>query len=432
MGIRRPLTVAEREAIYDGKLSGTRLIDLAREYQCSLSCARKWWRIGRKYGRDALRRHRQSQAGGALSRFEPIVAERALYWKRLHPKRGATRILVDMEKDPLLDDTHLPKKSALAAFFREACPELLQCRKPRPAPPPRSTHVHALWEMDAKENIRLADGSIATVLDVREPLACCFLGSFAHEVQTERAWRKLDLREIQADLRLVFTEFGLPVAIQTDRETVYGKPAEESFPTLFTQWLVGLGISHHFTRPGQATDQAHVERGHKTLFDWIEEPQPLPTLIALQSALDEARFTHNCVLPSQAGDCQGRPPQEVHPEVRVPLRPYAFDAELALFDLQCVDRFLSRFAWPHKVSKVGQITVGSHLYYVGVTYAGQTVDVRFDPGDRHLTFHDAQNGALLRRQPARELSVPTITGLKAPPPPTDRPVQLSFPWQGVR
>jgi hypothetical protein len=427
MNNRRSLTVAEREAIYDGKLGGERLVDLAQECQCSLSCARKWWRVGRKQGRDALRRQRLSLAGGALSHFESVVAERALYWKRLHPKRGASRILADMEGDKLLTGVRLPKPSALAAFFHEACPELLQHREPRPKSPSRSTYIHALWEIDGKENIRLADSTIATALDVREPLACYFLGSFAHAVQTEKTWRKLDLREIQADLRLVFAEFGLPVAIQTDRESVYGKPPEENFPTLFTLWLVGLGIAHQFGRPGQAIDQTHVERGHKTLFDWIEEPQPLANLVVLQSALDEARFMHNCVLPSHAGDCQGHPPQEIHPEVKVPLRPYAPDAELALFDLQRVDQFLSRFAWPHQVSKVGQVTVGPHLYYVGVTYAGQTVDVRFDPEDRHLAFHNAQNGHLLRRQPIRELTVVSITGLEVPAPPTGIPVQLSFP-----
>ena len=64
-------------------------------------------------------------------------------------------------------------------------------REPRPKAPARSTHIHALWEMDSKENVRLGDSTIATVLDVREPLACCFLGSFAHAVQTEKAWRKL-------------------------------------------------------------------------------------------------------------------------------------------------------------------------------------------------------------------------------------------------
>jgi hypothetical protein len=70
---------------------------------------------------------------------------------------------------------------------------------------------------------------------------------------------KLSLREIQDDLRCVFTEYGLPCAIQTDREVVYGRPLVEAFPTLFTLWLVGLGVEHRFKRPNHVTDQAAVE-----------------------------------------------------------------------------------------------------------------------------------------------------------------------------
>jgi hypothetical protein len=428
MSNRSPLTVAERQAIYDGKANGERLHDVAHQCHCSDSCARKWWRIGRTQGRGALAGTRHRDVAGALSRFEPIVAERALYWKRLHPKRGARRILVDMADDPVLKDVRLPKPSVLALFFHQRCPELLQHRESRPKAPVRSTHVHALWEMDGKENVRLGDGTIATVLDVREPLACCFLGAFAHAVQTEKAWRKLDLREIQRDLRQVFSTFGLPRAIQTDRESVYGKPPEEQFPTLFTLWLVGLGIEHRFKRKKQVTDQAHVERGHKTLFDWIEEPQPLADLVVLQAALDTARAMHNCVLPSQAGDCNGCPPMAVHPEVNVPLRPYASDAELALFDLKRVDDFLARYTWPHQVSQVGQVTVGPHAYGVGSAYARKTVNVRFDPRDRCLTFHDVKDDHLIRRQPIKDLTVATITGVETPPPATGQLIQLSFPW----
>jgi hypothetical protein len=428
MSNRSPLTVSERQAIHDGKLGSERLSDLAQEHHCSVSCARKWWRVGRTQGRDALGRSRHCAATGALSRFEPIVAERALYWKRLHPKRGASRILADMADDPVLRGVRLPRPSALALFFHEKCPELLQRRERKLPVPPRSTHVHALWEVDGKEYIRLADGTIATVLDVREPLACCFLGSFAHAVQTEKAWRKLDLHEIQADLRQVFSEFGLPRAIQTDRESVYGKPPEEQFPTRFTLWLVGLGITHQFKRKKQVTDQAHVERGHKTLFDWIEEPQPLADLVVLQAALDKARTMHNCVLPSQAGDCNGCPPMAVHPEVKVPLRPYASEAELALFDLKRVDDFLARYTWPHRVSQVGQVTVGPHAYCVGSAYARKTVNVRFDPRDRCLTFHDVKDDHLIRRQPIEDLTVATITGVETLPPATGQPIQLSFPW----
>ena len=122
---RRPLTVAEREAIYDRKLAGERLADLAQAYDCTLECARKWWRVGRKHGREALRRQRRRSHVGVLITFDPIVRERALYWKRRHPKRGADRILIDMKEDPILQDIRLPKSRTLAVFFHEACPCLL-------------------------------------------------------------------------------------------------------------------------------------------------------------------------------------------------------------------------------------------------------------------------------------------------------------------
>jgi len=429
MAQRPPLTVAEREAIYYGKLNGKPLRDLAEEQSCSLSCARKWWRIGRDQGVEGLRRSRRKRAKtGPLSRFDPLVAERALYWKRRHPKRGPRRILADMEKDPLLDGLALPKRTALADFFRQACPELLQRRKPRPAAPPPARHVHELWKVDAKEAIPLADGTIATVFEVREPVACACLGAIAHAVQTPKAWRKLTLREVQTDLRRVFTEFGLPLGIQTDREKVYGRPPTEAFPTLFTLWLAGLGISHHFTRPGRATDQAHIEREHRTLFDWLEQPQPLADLEALQTELDEARYMHNYVLPSEAGDCQGRPPMEAHPEVLHPLRPYHPAAELALFDLARVERFLARFTWSYKVSKVGQVRVANHTYLVGKAHAGQRVDVRFDPQDRHFVFCEGQSGQPIKRCPAKGLDVAAITGLDALTIQPNEPIQLSFPW----
>ena len=429
MAQRSPLTVAEREAIYYGKLGGRRLRDLAEELSCSLSCARKWWRVGRDQGLDGLRRSRRKRAKtGALSRFDPLVAKRALHWKRLHPKRGPTRILADMEKDPILDGLVLPKRTALADFFRQACPELLQRRQPRAAAPPTARHVHELWQVDGKEAVRLADGTIATVFEVREPVACVCLGAIAHAVQTTKGWHKLTLREVQTDLRQVFTEFGLPVSTQTDREKVYGRPPMEAFPTLFTLWLVGLGLDHHFTRPGRATDQAHVEREHRTLFDWLEQPQPLANLEVLQTALDEARYMHNYVLPSDAGDCQGRPPMEVHPEVLHPLRPYHPAAELALFDLARVDRFLAQFTWSFQVSKAGQFRIANRTYSVGKAYASQRVDVCLDPYDRHFVFREGQSGKIIKRCPARGLDVGTITGLDAPAVQPNGPIQLSFPW----
>jgi len=77
---------------------------------------------------------------------------------------------------------------------------------------------------------------------------------------------------------------------------------------------------------------------------------------------------------------------------------------------------------------MGQVAVGPHLYYVSSAYAGKTVNVRFDPQDRCLTFYDVEDDHLIRRQPIKDLTVETITGIEMPLPATGQPIQLSFPW----
>lgn len=437
MDHRADLTVKEREQIFQGKLQGQTLAAVATPVRvrgpvavgCSPACARKWWRIGRRQGSAGLgRTGRRRSRTGSLSRFAPQVAEQALLAKRAHPGRGATRILVDLAADPLLSGVRLPQRSQLAAFFRQACPQLLRKRQParHPSRPPIARRVHELWQVDAQEAIRLGDGSLVTTLEVREPVACLFLASRAHAVQTEKGWRKLTVGEIQADLRIVFTQYGLPEGLQTDREPVYGQPVTEGFPSRFTLWLVGLGLRHAFSRPAQPKDQPQVERGHRTLSDWRAGPAAEPDLLAWQRQSEVACHLHNAILPSRAGDCAHRPPLVVHPDAGQVHRPYQPSAEWALFDLQRVDQFLDGPVWPHKVSTSGQVYLQSQPYTVGHAHRGKRVDVRFLPDGRLFSFTDVRTGLELKRQPARGLDVRTLTGLEAPPIP-GRLVQLSFP-----
>lgn len=423
-----PLTVAQREAIYRSKLHGQSLRQIAAELGRSYAVARKWWRVGRTYGDTGLRNQRAPRATSPpMSSFDARVASRALELKQQHPRRGPTRILHELAQDAELSELRLPKRSVLAAYFRQICPELLAKRSTPPAAPRRAQVVHDLWQIDSKENLRLQDGTIATVLDVREPVACLWLGNFAHATNTAKSWRKLTLAEVQADLRQVFCEYGLPRGIQTDREHIYGQPASEAFPTRFTLWLAGLGIEHQFSRAGQPTDQAQVERGHRTWSDWLFAPTALADLPNLQAALTQARQTHASALPSHAGDCAGRPPLVAHPEARHIWRPYHPAAEGDLFHLTRVDDFLAQWTWQYKVTRSGQVYIQDRAYYLGTAIAGQTVDMRFDPADRHFVFTCAQSGDSLKRLPARGLDAATLTGLPDLLPPLPYPLQLSFP-----
>jgi len=431
MSNRERLTVKEKEQIYYEKIKGKPLKQIAKEINCSFECVRKWWRIGRDEGIKGLREEKTKKGKkGILSHFEPLVAERALYWKENYPGRGPDRILTEMKTEAELAGVRLPKNSTLSAYFKEKCPHLLQKRERKPKRPPKPGQVHEMWQMDAKEKRTLGDGTIATVLQVREPVACVFLGCFAHSVQTKKSYRKLSLPEVQADLRQVFSEYGLPLALQTDRERLFGRPANEEFPTLFSLWLRGLGIEHHFSRPARPTDQAQVERGHHTWNSWMLQPQPCPNLTDYQALLDKARYMHNQVLSSHAGDCQGRIPYQAHPEVCIPIRPFVPEAELLLFSLDRVDRFLAQFSWLHTVSKSGQLSISSHNYYVGLQFASLKVIVSFDPADRHFVVSHSFSNSILKRLPAKNLDVYSITGLSAPLPPFSRPFQLPLPFTG--
>jgi len=79
-----------------------------------------------------------------------------------------------------------------------------------------------------------------------------WLGNFAPATQTQKAFSKLRRAEGQADVRPVFSQFGLPRGIQTDREHLYGQPAQEAFPATFRLWLVGLPDRTSFQPCGAA------------------------------------------------------------------------------------------------------------------------------------------------------------------------------------
>ncbi|RLC83178.1 MAG: hypothetical protein DRI79_14220 [Chloroflexi bacterium] len=434
MGRREPLTEQEKERIYQAKLEGKTLEEAAAEVGCSVSCARKWWRRGRDEGLKGLRdRPRGPVRRGALSRFDPRVAEAALSFKRRHPRWGPDRVLVALRTDPKLQGLRLPSRSRLALFFQERCPECVAKRKPRPPrhpPPPRVTGVHEVWQLDIQEGIHLADGTIASICNIRDPVGAAMIASRAFAVQTANHWRKLRWTEARQTLREGFTEWQtLPDGVLTDNElSLVGSPTDP-FPSLLTLWLVGLGVRPLRIRPHRPTDQAHVERNHRTLSNFAMDKEGLSNLDALQQSLDRERSLHNRLFPSRAGDCNGRPPLEAHPELLRPRRPYQPEWELALFDMQRVYDYLATFTFQRKVSTAGQVSLGSQVYYVGRAWAGHTLSVRFDPQQREWVFHaEIEAGEReIARRPPKNLDVETLTGLNPDDFTLTTPVQLTLP-----
>ena len=217
---------------------------------------------------------------------------------------------------------------------------------------------------------------------------------------------------VRAALRQCFAHWQtLPDQIQTDNGAVFrGKPGE-NVPSPFTLWLTGLQVEHIPIRPSQPTDNAEVERQQRTINDYAIVGQGNRNNTD-QQALDQAVHELNYALPSRATGCAGRPPVVAYPQVLRPRRFYAPELEASLFDLKRVDAYLATFTWQRKIGKTGQANLGdSHRKYnVGRHYAGQKLEVRFDPSDRHLVFYD-KDGCEVKRCPLRHTGVSDLMGV---------------------
>lgn len=431
MAARDPLTLADKERLYAEKVRGRSLAAIATDLGCSYATARKWWRVARDHGRAALAQPRRGRAPtGVLSRFAPLVTSRALNLKREHPSWGADRTLTELERDPDLTDLRLPSRSRLAVLFKTECPDLLAPRRPRPRPPsapPRPSAVHECWQLDFQEAIPLADDHRASICNIRDPFGAAILCSQAFDVTSGSRGRRLSWQQVRGAIRATFAEWQtLPDALQTDNEVCLGGQPSDPLPSLLTLWLIGLGVVHHFSRPGNPTDQAEVERTHRTVDGFVGLPNPQLDLSTLQQRLDAERELHNHYFPSRASDCAGRPPLLAHPELLRPRRPYRVEWERALFDEQRVYDYLASIPLERKVSRTGQIQLCGRSRSVGRAIAGQVVRVECDALRREWVVR-LISGVEVKRLPIVGLDAPSLTGIADVKAHDLPPLQLTLP-----
>jgi putative transposase len=432
MATRAPLTLAEKERIYTAKLTGRSLAAIAADLNCSYQTARKWWRQARDHGRSAFQQSRRGRAAtGILSRFAPAVTARALSLKREHPTWGPDRVRSELQPDPSLLGLRLPSRSRLAVLFKTACPDLVAPRRPRSPPasaPPHPTAVHECWQLDCQEAILLADDHRASICTIRDPVGAAILTSQAFDVTSGTRGRRLTWEEVRSVIRSAFARWEtLPDALQTDNEVCLGGQPSDPAPSQLTLWLVGLGVQHRFIRPNTPTDQAQVERTHRTLDGFVGLPDPHLDVGQLQQRLDIEREQHNRWFPSRASDCAGRPPLVAHPELLRPRRAYRLEWEQHLFDLQRVYDYLMTIPLERKVSSTGQIQLRGRSCSVGRAYAGQTVLVQCD-AQTHEWVVQQQDGVAVKRLPISGLEVTALTGITDVPLPELPAIQLTLPF----
>jgi transposase InsO family protein len=428
------LDVPQRQQCYRLHLDGKTYGEIAQQVGVSAGCVRYWCRRQRD-GRD-IHTHYGHRQPGLLGSFSQEVRETLVALRTEHRRWGPSRMRGYLQGHLCLSARDLPSPASIGRYLHQ----WPQFRRPPAKPPPHvreqphtPTQVHECWQMDFQLGIALQDRTLVNLHTVYDPVgevcigACVFPAGHVGHLP-----RRATTAQVQATLRTCFDRWQtLPQAVQTDGEALWtGRRGAEEFPAPLALWLRGLGIAHWVTRPGRPTDNAEVERCHRTLDDYAivghEDCDPLH----LQHVLDQAVHTLAFQLPSRAAVCHGRPPVQAHPELLAPAHPFHLDQELARFDLSRVDAHLATLTWIRKVGRYGQITLGGkdRRYSVGRAYAGQYIHVRFDPTDRHFVFLAGQPEQEIGRRPARNLGVEDLTGIPTSPSATQvKQLALPFP-----
>lgn len=428
MAQRAPLTQVEKEIIYEKKTVGMSLRQISSELGCSLETVRKWWRC-RRDRRTVQPRGRPKQ--GPVSTYPPRVSEKAIELKQAHPHWGPKKVRLEMKPVLSLSEKELPSSARLSVLFKLRCPDAVQPRQPRLLPPadPKVKFVHQRWQMDAKEGL-LVGAERVNVQEISDIYSGLKITSQAFVTTTPTRWRRLSRVEHQQALRGAFSQWGLPLEVQTDNDGEFANLTDPSFPTLFTLWLVGLGVTHVLSRPHRPTDQPQVERTHRTQGDFVWNDQTFEQLDLFQQALDYHRQFYNEQYPSEAAHCHGNPPLSVFPTALSTGRTYHPDLEWDLFDLNRVDAFLAKQIWTRKVAKNGTVHLGDHYYILGSIWKAQSVSIRFLPGSRFFRFQ-AKDGSLIADLPALGLDKEHLMGLIPAHIPLLAGFQFSFSLPGV-
>lgn len=169
----RALPVALRQTIVERHQAGISLPAIAQEFALSPWTVRTLWRRYRDRGEAGLVPD-YAACGRPGPRLSPEVSTTALALRRAHSGWGAGLIRTELAtRHP---DQSLPHEATLRRWFRDA--GLAAPRRPPPAPdPPRARQPHARWQLDATEQIALADGSRVSWLAASDEASGAMLGA---------------------------------------------------------------------------------------------------------------------------------------------------------------------------------------------------------------------------------------------------------------
>ena len=159
------------------------------------------------------------------------------------------------------EGSRMPSASTITAILkRNEQIDPAESSKHRPFQRFEMEQPNQLWQMDFKGYFALEEGGYCHPLTVLDDHSRFLLGL--------RACPNEAMVTVKAQLSEIFRSYGLPDRMLMDNGSPWGDDAD-THHTIFTAWLIRLGVQVSHGRPYHPQTQGKDERLHRTLQDVV-------------------------------------------------------------------------------------------------------------------------------------------------------------------
>lgn len=302
-----------------------------------------------------------------------------------NPEWGAQTIRVELEVTHNFCAEQLPGVDSIHRYLKSK--DFILKKAPRgvmpEAPVSKVKHSHDLWEMDAQGAEYVKGVGYIAMINIKDSKSKAYISSFP--VQVKNAKTKPRIEHYLWAMRFGFEQFGLPKAIQVDRDTAFvdSKPTSP-FPSLIHLYLIGLGIEIHFIKVPPPQKQAMVERSHQTMSKQALRGKTYRNWQELLTNTDRRRMIMNEHYPCRTLDKKS--PLQACKQAIHSGRNYKVEQEENLLDKRLIETYLSQCIWYRKTAKNKTLSLHAKPYYVNLADSHITLKVTFDPEKEELIF----------------------------------------------
>jgi transposase InsO family protein len=340
---------------------GVNVAELCRRFGISRANAYKWLGRYRADGREGLRDRSRRPRRSPSRSAQRTEAEVLRIRDASNNAWGARKIARVMERS---DPVGVPALSTITEILRRHG-RLERSGGEHPGPLQRFERAqpNELWQMDFKGHFAVAEGRC-------HPLT--ILDDHSRYSLTIGACRNERDGTVRAQLVPVFRCYGLPFGMLMDNGAPWGDAGHQPH-TIFTAWLMRLGIRVIHSRPLHPQTQGKEERFHRSLKAEVLNGNSFRDLADCQRAFDRWRRIYNHERPHEALAM-------ATPAERYRASPRPFPETLAAIEYGPGDIV-------RKVNANGDISFKARLLSIGKAFRGQPVALRPTTQDGLFSIH---------------------------------------------